>query len=294
MPLQEPPVVEPIAQPLLLPEINHPIRTPRVEKAMVETRAQCHCVNRGGLEFQGHRHARDAVPVKQSAAAWSGEQKEGAFLGESGYLFEFQSLGNGEVPNSDLVVLVGREEHVIMSQNGADFAGASSGDCVDVAVVAVEGGDAVEKKGRSWALRGKRPWGRRRHWEHSAVRARRPWWAKFNILFAYLSMVIIVFVGRHQAMERSYSIEIHGVRTELPPASGMDRKSEGTRRKLELIEEAKVSMSPGSTLLLQSGQVEQTTHSRPCLDPLTEENLNTGSASITCLSIPENLPKFWR
>ncbi|RDX74164.1 hypothetical protein CR513_46122, partial [Mucuna pruriens] len=33
----------------------------------------------------------------------------------------------------------------------------------------------------------------------------------------------------------------------------------------------------------------QTVHSRPCLDPIREENLKNGSASITCLSIPESL-----
>lgn len=80
-------------------------------------------------------------------------------------------------------------------------------DGVDVTVVAVEGGDAVVKKGRGRSgVRGKRPWrfmtGGWHHGEVGGIRGRRPWWAELNIL---LNVFLV-----HEAVERSSSIEIHG------------------------------------------------------------------------------------
>lgn len=47
----------------------------------------------------------------------------------------------------------------------------------------------------------------------------------------------------------------------------------------------------GSNLRISSSSnlKRQTAHSRPSFDPLSEENLKNGSASITCLSIPDCL-----
>jgi len=52
--LQEPSVVEPVAQPFLLPEVYHPIGGPGIEEAVVEGATQRKSIDGGGLEFESH------------------------------------------------------------------------------------------------------------------------------------------------------------------------------------------------------------------------------------------------